>query len=497
MSSRSRANSQTDGRQYGLWIEQVFSCYPIPTDLDKHVVDPTNQRQLQSRRLGFASVKFGSYFYPNITFYEIIEQYKMEEEDDLTEKAALPIKKRRYEQRRRQDIVFCMDRTIEEHISDQLRYYLFPHEAIVEALNGTHMSTFDVLVSFHLPKDSNLSVLHSACSCTTTEKQKNIVSFTSKLEEFANVCTRPKRRLTDPGLQISSFINPKSDCYAINIGLSGVNEVLFTALKQTVLDFEVRYEKMMELMKMHYQQVNAQKSVTVSNEEAQPSTSIEKNYWASDDGEEEGEEEEEEEEKSHTDETSFTSTMDIDPPPIANSNNSNNSKLNKQCSYCGSKSTPMWRRGPEGAGTLCNACGVKWKHGKILCGTEYFPPPSSSNSYKKRTSTEKKKRKYKKRVKKEEPKHEEAMKSNHKRAAATAATAAIAAGNRYCYDLDVLLDGEEQQQEKDLPITESVKNHRRRHTTDISMIQKFGLNSFDTGVDVVEAAAVLTLLKRS
>lgn len=49
-------------------------------------------------------------------------------------------------------------------------------------------------------------------------------------------------------------------------------------------------------MKMHYQQVNAQKSVTVSNEEAQPSTSIEKNYWASDDGEEEGEEEEEEEE---------------------------------------------------------------------------------------------------------------------------------------------------------------------------------------------------------
>jgi GATA zinc finger len=40
----------------------------------------------------------------------------------------------------------------------------------------------------------------------------------------------------------------------------------------------------------------------------------------------------------------------------------------KKCLYCGSKSTPMWRRGPQGAGTLCNACGVKWKHGKILCG---------------------------------------------------------------------------------------------------------------------------------
>ncbi|KAF9134125.1 hypothetical protein BGW39_008040 [Mortierella sp. 14UC] len=38
----------------------------------------------------------------------------------------------------------------------------------------------------------------------------------------------------------------------------------------------------------------------------------------------------------------------------------------KKCSYCDSVSTPMWRRGPNGPGTLCNACGVKWKHGKIL-----------------------------------------------------------------------------------------------------------------------------------
>lgn len=30
----------------------------------------------------------------------------------------------------------------------------------------------------------------------------------------------------------------------------------------------------------------------------------------------------------------------------------------------------MWRRGPQGAGTLCNACGVKWKHGKILNGND-------------------------------------------------------------------------------------------------------------------------------
>ena len=48
-------------------------------------------------------------------------------------------------------------------------------------------------------------------------------------------------------------------------------------------------------------------------------------------------------------------------------NSGNNSGgTTKCCSYCGTKTTPNWRRGPEGTGTLCNACGVKWKNGKIL-----------------------------------------------------------------------------------------------------------------------------------
>ncbi|KAI7834044.1 hypothetical protein BX661DRAFT_202977 [Kickxella alabastrina] len=38
----------------------------------------------------------------------------------------------------------------------------------------------------------------------------------------------------------------------------------------------------------------------------------------------------------------------------------------RTCKYCGCNETPIWRRGPAGTGTLCNACGVKWKLGKIL-----------------------------------------------------------------------------------------------------------------------------------
>jgi len=31
------------------------------------------------------------------------------------------------------------------------------------------------------------------------------------------------------------------------------------------------------------------------------------------------------------------------------------------CEFCNSSSTPTWRRGPAGKGSLCNACGIKWR----------------------------------------------------------------------------------------------------------------------------------------
>lgn len=38
----------------------------------------------------------------------------------------------------------------------------------------------------------------------------------------------------------------------------------------------------------------------------------------------------------------------------------------RRCLNCFCSSTPMWRRGPDGAASLCNACGVKWKSGKLV-----------------------------------------------------------------------------------------------------------------------------------
>ncbi|KAF9138131.1 hypothetical protein BG015_002476 [Linnemannia schmuckeri] len=54
------------------------------------------------------------------------------------------------------------------------------------------------------------------------------------------------------------------------------------------------------------------------------------------------------------------------------------SSSQKRCGYCNCTTTPMWRRGPNGPSTLCNACGVKWKHGKIMQDvTESQPAPTS------------------------------------------------------------------------------------------------------------------------
>ncbi|KAG0327541.1 GATA-binding factor 2 [Dissophora globulifera] len=52
----------------------------------------------------------------------------------------------------------------------------------------------------------------------------------------------------------------------------------------------------------------------------------------------------------------------------------------KRCGYCDCTTTPMWRRGPNGPSTLCNACGVKWKHGKILQDSNDTPQKSGTTS---------------------------------------------------------------------------------------------------------------------
>jgi hypothetical protein len=183
----------------------------------------------------------------------------------------------------------------------------------------------------------------------------------------------------------------------------------------------------------------------------------------------------------------------------------------------------MWRRGPQGAGTLCNACGVKWKHGKILCGSDAPPVLPHTDQVK----VEKKKRKYVNTNRKE------------KRGKATTAKKRLSVNSSTTEDMDYLpsysMTHDMETATRSLNLNETapspiphhtgdyfvspstsftststsppllppiLNHHQRRHTTDMSLIEKFGLmnNAYaltTAGVDAVEAAAVLTLLKRS
>ncbi|OIV92711.1 hypothetical protein TanjilG_25143 [Lupinus angustifolius] len=45
----------------------------------------------------------------------------------------------------------------------------------------------------------------------------------------------------------------------------------------------------------------------------------------------------------------------------SNSNNTNDSLLPRRCANCDTTSTPLWRNGPQGPKSLCNACGIRFK----------------------------------------------------------------------------------------------------------------------------------------
>lgn len=62
--------------------------------------------------------------------------------------------------------------------------------------------------------------------------------------------------------------------------------------------------------------------------------------------------------------------------------------LTRKCTHCETTETPQWREGPLGPKTLCNACGVRYRTGRLF--PEYRPAASPtfveslhSNSHKK------------------------------------------------------------------------------------------------------------------
>ncbi|KAE8665897.1 GATA transcription factor 5 [Hibiscus syriacus] len=64
--------------------------------------------------------------------------------------------------------------------------------------------------------------------------------------------------------------------------------------------------------------------------------------------------------------------------PATESSVGNVNQATRRCGHCGVTKTPQWRAGPMGAKTLCNACGVRFKSGRLL--PEYRPACSPTFS---------------------------------------------------------------------------------------------------------------------
>ncbi|KAL3655683.1 hypothetical protein CASFOL_000079 [Castilleja foliolosa] len=60
--------------------------------------------------------------------------------------------------------------------------------------------------------------------------------------------------------------------------------------------------------------------------------------------------------------------------PSADNSSSSGGSEGRRCLHCDTDKTPQWRTGPMGPKTLCNACGVRYKSGRLV--PEYRPASS-------------------------------------------------------------------------------------------------------------------------
>ncbi|ESW28941.1 hypothetical protein PHAVU_002G030800 [Phaseolus vulgaris] len=51
--------------------------------------------------------------------------------------------------------------------------------------------------------------------------------------------------------------------------------------------------------------------------------------------------------------------------------------LARRCANCDTTSTPLWRNGPRGPKSLCNACGIRFKKEERRASAAAAPPPAS------------------------------------------------------------------------------------------------------------------------
>ncbi|GAA5805912.1 hypothetical protein HPULCUR_011438 [Helicostylum pulchrum] len=504
----------------------AFQLYKLPLHISQDYIDPVDGHvhRFQNRCLGTCSLKSGSIDFPQVTFYEITEseisESKLHQEvsspeeehtpesppnnnnnslDGLANFAlnnnnikGLPPKKRKRRRMIRYEIIFTVDKG-PIHLSPEHTFFALPRDAVTERLNE---SIPHKLIFSFFPQSCGISQ-NLQCACHSYPPPiVEEASFKTKLEEFAAVCsTSCKLTLPDQS---------KSEGHVNNIILSNVPHELYRAIKQMVSAYEIMCQNMMELMKLHSERVIHHKSIpetaiSLPNQSDDDYQLSKNDDWSSSD-----------------EQLAWEKDVKVASPVIQQQqqqqqktvHRNNASTQIKKCLYCGSKSTPMWRRGPQGAGTLCNACGVKWKHGKILNGNDapdtIVPVPnrrgSKAEKKRKRSNASHVKRINKKRATEQQPQPQQEYYD----------TFAVPAPREppTMHHINHWESASSSTSDRSpLESFSSSPNHSPSITSlmeqdvkrDISALMSYDTETLSVyvGEDAVEAAAVLTLLKRS
>ncbi|CAG8632879.1 23902_t:CDS:10, partial [Gigaspora margarita] len=215
--------------------------------------------------------------------------------------------------------------------------WLFPKDAILEALSMSE--PYDVIASFYLPQNEETS------GSSKQQYQPVTMHMTSITQPMLDALKKATNDVTTVFKSMTAKVNKQPNRVYLQYCLPcDYPEDLLEAIGQKVAKLDG---------------TTIVDNIAPPKEKKQPATKKQKPR--------NGEGSKGTSRASGSTPKKAKTVPDIAPAtPVTTSGSSGG---NKRCAYCFCKSTPMWRRGPDGAGTLCNACGVKWKQGKILQGT--------------------------------------------------------------------------------------------------------------------------------
>ncbi|KAF9575243.1 hypothetical protein EC968_003884 [Mortierella alpina] len=226
--------------------------------------------------------------------------------------------------------------------------WLFPEEASLELTPATEGESAQISASFYLPIPEKTEQGHTWTGASTQAINLVILQATTALWEGLQLAIRGPH-ITTPRSLIHKRLSPVEDTHLPSTDDEDPSEILGSG-KHTTSSSSGSALSSKRNPDIGNDQEKSMKSKRPRNQDEKSLVSTSKKT-AGKVGTGAG-----------AGVGSGTSTSKRSSPAGPSSSHSSQ----KKCGYCSCTTTPMWRRGPHGPSTLCNACGVKWKHGKIM-----------------------------------------------------------------------------------------------------------------------------------